>query len=258
MRRFFLLFTMAIMANFGVLVAQKTNDVEQQINDIKLNGDYIYAESTDADWNSALAKAKNMLANNIEEWFKRENPDSNIEGLLTKSQKHMLEIKARRGKYFRAFVYVQKNNILSYTGSDAVIMIPINSSDSASSAKPTTVISHDEKPDVIIEDDKKEVVRPAETSLKLSPREKELADFNKFNQIEDYIRSRYATNMLKGYGQNADIPESLECYLLVYNRSGDIIAHLHKVGGTYTDFVSGEVVPIRRYQDNEVIWLQFK
>ena len=185
-----------------------------------------------------------------------------------------------RGRFYRAFLYVKKDDVMAYSGSDTVIMIPMSKTSSTTKGEePQTVVAPEKKPEVVIEEQSKDATKVIETDkagqqpipevsadsvgirtvMQLSQREKELMDLKEFNQIEDYIRWRYSSNILKGYGQNRDIPENLDCYLIVYERSsGKIIAHLHKVGNTFTNLDSGKIEPITSYQDKGIVWLQFK
>ncbi len=261
-------------------------NVTKQINEIKRNADYIYAESTDENWNTALENAKILLAEQVEHWIATESDYKDVEGCLAKASEHVLEMKATRGQFFRAFVYVKKSDVVPYSNADKVMMIPVNKSASQkveSSSPPSQPVVAEKESEPVVEVKSEPVFEvesePVHTSVPMIPelddsssfenseatastpltmREKELIVIDRFAMIEGYVKEKRASGALVGYGKYETMPRDKECYLLVYDRSGIIAAHLHCNGKVCTNLITGEADQISNYKGCGAFWLQFK
>ena len=109
-------------------ICAQTNDsaqAMQQINAIKKNTDYVYAEATSPTWENAYDNAKSLLAINMEEWIKSCKGVEDVQGVIARAGNNILQVRSQRGKLFRAFLYVKKSDIIVFTDTKDVLVVPI-------------------------------------------------------------------------------------------------------------------------------------
>lgn len=109
------LFSMSLMADDDIAKATK------QINSIKSSKKYLYAESTTADWQESYNNAKAILDQRIVDWLQSEKVSGDSNGYIAKASNNILEVKTMRGSLYRAFVYVKKSDIMTYSENDDII-----------------------------------------------------------------------------------------------------------------------------------------
>ena len=108
-----LLFIIGI-AIFNLLIckAQTAADVAKIINKVKRDTMFIYAEATMKDLNEAYNGARAILEMKVGDWVREQHPSEGIEVCIVKAKEHFLQLETRRGDFYRAFVYVRKNDIM--------------------------------------------------------------------------------------------------------------------------------------------------
>ena len=103
-----------------------TATATKQINSIKMSSDYIFAESTATTEQEAKDNARLLLEVNIEEWIKSKQSDAkDIQGYVAKAGNSILEVKTTRGNRFRVFLYVRKNDIMTFSDATEIIAAPM-------------------------------------------------------------------------------------------------------------------------------------
>lgn len=265
------LFCILLFICSNVMSQTETMSVVQQINQIKRSPDeYIYAEGTSKNWEEALDNAKTLLATYIEVWAKSVSLDDDVEGYITKSNEHLFEIKAMRGQLYRAFVYVKKKDMIPYTQSDKLIIVPVQQ-ESEVKVSLVTIDSNedggvDSKPD-FSEDDSNEPIQSdadqtetpiANNSYLPTIEEQRILQVKQANQINEFIRQMQAENRIASYGKYNNMPNDQDCYLLVYDKDGNLPAHLHKINGYYFNMNTATTDNITNYKGCGAFWFILK
>ena len=139
-------------------------NVAQDINKLKRDTMYIYAEATMKDLNEAYNGARAILEMKVGEWVRAQHPAEGIELCIVKAKEHFVQLETRRGDFFRAFVYVKKSDILPVADTSEVTVFEV-----APAAKPNQI---ETKPAIIVEESPVEVEKAPE--LELTSEEKQM------------------------------------------------------------------------------------
>ena len=198
-------------------------DTLDDINAIKRDTSFIYAESTMKDVLEAHTGAQALLQLKIIEWLRFNHPELDSESLVTNSKEKWFSLLTKRGAYNRLFVYVNKRDI-----------VPIK-----------------EEPEPVFEE---------EQILPLTPEEETMAvSIVRFENIEPYVKGLKADGQLKAYGKYASLPQDDSCYMFVYNREGNIEAVLRQTeDGKHFNLRTMKEDNVHNYKNCGAIWLQFK
>lgn len=102
-----------IMAVVCAMAGIAQESPSKQINKIKRDGRYLYAESTKATEEGALADAKEMLGFYIDEYVASKKKLQEANSVIVKDLQSKIDcIQMKRGTMIRAFVYVKKSDII--------------------------------------------------------------------------------------------------------------------------------------------------
>ena len=216
--------------------AQVTDSVDplNDINAIKRDTSYIYAEATMKDAVEAQSGARAILELKIYDWLRNKYPEVNSDSLVLNSKDKWFDLVTSRGEYNRAFVYVDKRGVLP------VVEKP----------EPVESDSVADDPVTIMED----FLR-----LELTDDEETMAGVYDFGSIEPYIKGLKENQRLKAYGKYASLPEEALCYLFVYNRDGNVVAVLRQAeDGSYFNLREKKDDNVRNYKNCGAIWFQLK
>lgn len=197
------------------------------INAIKRDSLYIYAESTRMDPVEAQSDAKAILELKVSEWVRNYYPAEDVDSCVARAKDNWADIYSLRGKYSRVLAYVKKSEV-----------VPL------AEEKPIT----EEQPQVI------EPARP-----ELSQEEKELAEIMEFSSIEPYIKNLKSEGHVSAYGKYASLPQDALCYIFVYNREGNVVAALRQSDDNqYLNLRTLLSDDVRNYKNCGAIWFQLK
>lgn len=218
-------------------------EVAKQINAIKMNKDYITAESTAETSDKAYENARALLEVNIEEWIKSTKTTEDIQGFIAKSGNSFLELKTMRGNRFRTFLYVKKSDIMTFKEPADIIVAPIQADNPQQTivvAPPTEHVSQQST-------ETEKVYQPNEE-------EKRMLLVEKSSLIQQFIKQN--ANIV-AYGKFKDLPQSGDCYLFVYNREGGVSAVLFRTTTGYINVKSGNLDDIENYKGCGAIWFRY-
>lgn len=112
MKKTFLLCLCLMVIAFGHAQVFDRVDSQSDINAIKRDTSFIYAEATMKDAVEAQSGARALLELKICEWLRSKHPKLNADSLVSVSRVHWLDLVSRRGNYSRAFVYVNKQVVV--------------------------------------------------------------------------------------------------------------------------------------------------
>ncbi len=267
MRRY--IFTFLLCIGFGNNTFSQdlsTQEAIKNINKIKMDSKYLYAESTTKDWEEAYENAKTVLGVTISEWVKENSGiNKDVELLVAKSKDHILSIKTRRGELYRSFVYVKKSDIIPIADErelmivkmekepeEPIAMVPVSEKveppkdEDNSSEELVTVVdlkTHDPEPVLI---------------ATLSKEEEQMLQIHSLDEAEIFVNRLKSDNKMKGYGKYKTMPVNENCYLIVYNPQGEIPAVLKKDGNNHFNLNTRQADSISKYEGCGAIWIQLK
>ena len=93
----------ALLLAFVSAEAQEV-DPQSNINAIKRDTSFIYAESTMMDAVEALSGARAILEMKLHEWLRNNYPDEKADVLVSESKEKWLSLLTKRGKYNRLLI----------------------------------------------------------------------------------------------------------------------------------------------------------
>ena len=222
MKKTFLLWVYLFISAPGQ--AQSINGVDSlnNINAIKRDTSYIYAEATMKDAIESQSSARAILELKLGEWLRNKYPSLNADSLVNLSKESWHDLVTRRGKYKRVFVFVSKDSVLPVV----------------------------EKPEPV----KEEPPMP-----ELTADEERMAQIHRFISIEPFINDLKDEGRLKAYGKYASLPEDDPCYLFVYNKEGEVVAVLRQAeDGSHFNLREKKDCNLRSYKNCGAIWFQLK
>ena len=193
-----LILSLSLVAQQDVLV--------RQIGKIKRDANYIYAEATMKNQKEALEGAKAILEVKVSDWIHQQTTE-NVDVCIAKAKDHCFEVQTMRGDYYRAFVYVNKQDILPVTDKKEVVVFQVdNSTLQKSSAE---VISED-------------TPSPSIEVISLTAEEEKMKSITSFYEIKPYIESLKKAGRLDTYGKYSTMPQDGNCHLFVYDKQGKV------------------------------------
>ena len=225
--------------------AQTNADVVQNINKVKRDTMYIYAEATCNNIDTANYNARALLEMKVGEWVRNQHPNEGIEVCIVKAKEHFLQLETRRGSLYRAFVYVGKNDILPVSDKSEVAVFEVQTDSESSLTTSEDVISEDapiEKPSTIV----------------LSPDEKRMLALKNLSDLNAYVKELRDAHRLNGYGKYSTMPKDKDCYIFVCNEHGTVIASFrHQSDNTCINLSTLQIDKVENYH-NGAIWFQIK
>ena len=229
--------------------AQTIADVTKNINKVKRDTMYIYAEATMKDLNEAYNGARAILEMKVGDWVRNQHPDEGIELCIVKAKEHFVQLETRRGDFYRAFVYVRKSDIMPVADKSEVTVLEV--APVKQSNQPIA------QPAIIIEGEAPVQIEKAPT-LELTPEEKQMKLVRSFYDVEPYIKGLKSKGLLKEYGKYATMPTNEDCHLFVYDKQGNISALLRKNGHTQYNLNTLKEDNVKNYKNCGAIWFQLK
>lgn len=198
--------------------AQSDNTSIMIIN-IKRDTTYLYAESTMKDKDLAFRSAHTLLEMKVKDRLGTLCESDSVARYVARAEENCKELVARRGDYWRAFVYIKKSDILPVDSSHLVTQNQI---------------------------------------IQLTADEKKMTSISRFSDIEPYIKSLKAESRVKAYGKYATMPKDELCHVFIYNHQGDIKAVLRVLPDSQLNLQTLQQDNIKNYKNHGAFWLQLK
>lgn len=285
-----LLAVIAFMLCFSASFAQ-TDNVQKDINSVKRDTAYIYAEATMKKIEDAIEGAKAVLELQVAEWLKSQGM-SGMETCVTKAKENMMTLQTKRGNFHRAFLYVKKSDIITFASESNVLVMKLSDGKSkkdnkvskttkpakpTAPAKPSTPVADDDtymtpkketasKPQKVKkEKEQKEemasVVQPINDGLN-STAERQMKNVANVSDIKPLILSWVDSEKVapNNYGQTSTLPTSGDFHAFVYDRRGNVVAALrHKDGKTFNlNTLEADDMANYKGKGYGVFWVRFK
>ena len=230
--------------------AQAAADVAKSINSVKRDTMCIFAEATTKDLNEAYSGARAILEMKVGEWVRRQQPDEDIEVCIVKAKDHFVQLQTQRGDFYRAFVYVRKTDIMPVADKSEVAVFAVAPIKEAGQPETT--------PAIISEDAPIETIEEAKPLIELTSDEKQMTAVKRFSEVEPYIKGLQGQGRMKKYGKYATMPNAEDCHIFVYDKQGNILAHLRKAGSAQYNLNTLKEDDVKGYKNCGAIWFQLK
>lgn len=244
-KRLLFVITVAI-TGLSICKAQTAAEVAKNINKVKRDTMYIYAESTTKDLSEAYNNARALLEMQVGDWVRKQNPKDGVEVCIVKAKDHLMQLDTRRGELYRAFVYVKKSDIMPVTDKSEVTVFQVAPNTHSELPDPQTAIIIEETPVV-------------ETPMmELTSEEKKMKMIRSFYEVEPYIKGLKSQNRLNAYGKYATMPTDEDFHLFVYDKQGNISALIRKSGNTQYNLNTLKEDNVKNYKNCGAIWFQLK
>lgn len=210
--------------------SKEVADAVKQINSIKSDSKYLYAESTTKDWNQAYEDAKALLLVEIDNWVKSQNKkNDDVKGYVARIENNFMEVKTRRGNLFRVFVYIKKKNIMTYNED---VEVTVNSLDNSEQAAPSNneleskveevndvleepIQVKNEAPEVskdsVVEKVPEEVQKP---QYVLNADDEKLLVLKETSKLQEFLKENAAK-----YGKMSQMPKQQDCYVILFTEN---------------------------------------
>lgn len=195
---FFMAFSLSCLA--GVVHADNNDDIKKQINQIKKNNQYIYAEVTAETETEAKDLAEEILYSEINEWVAQQKKLRKSPNIVINNKKELwTSVSLPRGNMFRSFLYVKKSDIIPADNATIIENEP------AADTKQKEVEKNEKAvPDLVLE----------------------IADYTDYAVLAQKITSLKQTGMITDYGRYASLEDKDSYYMAVYNVNGKVVAVL--------------------------------
>lgn len=200
---------------------QAQADAMKQINEIKLNNNYIWAEGTSSkSKKDALENALAVLKFEIQSWL-NQSGQKDLAAVAMTSQNQYMKIETERRKIHRAFIYVPKSQIMPIGKDEKVVVVE------RQEAKPKKEKIVEEKPE--LESKVEEIYIPTDI-------EQEMLNVKRSSEMEVFI-NRYKINQT---GKYRDRPKDGSYYIFIFNREGNVPACLKVVDSNIINVTTGK------------------
>jgi len=220
-------FSLALLCTYPLHAQdQATAEALERINNIKLDGNYIWAEGTSAkSKKDALENAQAVLQFEIQNWLS-EPEQNNVAGVAIPTSDQYLKIETERKKIHRAFVYVKKEQIMPYRKNEKVVVVE----------------RKEEKPEKAKK--KQELVSTVEPVYTPSDFERDMLSVKHSSEMEEFINRHHISQT----GKYKTRPQTGSYYIFIYNREGNVPACLKISDGNVVNVETGKPDGFENYK----------
>lgn len=179
------------------LLADQTDEVKKEINRIKKSTQYIYAESTAPTEADARNYAEQKLYDEVNAWVATQKKMQKSTNLVVNNKKELWTTLSmpRGNNMFRSFIYVKKSDIIP---TENAVIISNNSlpavEESISASLPEAVTT--------------------------------IAACTEYSVMAAKIKTLKEEGKIKDYARYAALNNPDNCYLVIYNKEGKVVAVL--------------------------------
>lgn len=261
-----------LLGSFGLLaMAQQTEaEIKARINKIKRSKSYLSAEATMKTEEEAKAVALELLVGEINDWVASKGKSDEVQQIVLQDiNSNTQQLDMKRGIQSRVFVYVKKKDIVLIYGEGQLVLNdeelqPLSAIASQGSNEAQETPAETEEPatqtPVAEKQPAAEEAAPDEqpATEPAAPQE-ELSPLQCIQQTQTMTAMKPVFAKLKGEGRitygsykGGELKEN--CYLLFYDRAGNIKAVVKKSGDTMTDTQNGAAVTLTSFSGMGAYW----
>lgn len=241
--------------------------IKREINNIKRDTTYIYGEATLANKDDAFEMAKDQLYINIEIWVKSILPNQEMTSVAAKKiDNYCQQLSLMRGNQYRAFVYVNKDDIYALLPVNRIAIISDKKGqlETPSTEMVSDIVSQLDIPQTDNEQNHTPQLSDFVTTKNL-PDKDLLTELFKASTLSDakallnseYYRDRYFYGNVRSSRDGRFIKEN-NAMLLIFNHSDKCIRAIVKIENTsssITNLKTGDCDNLAYYPDCDAIWI---
>lgn len=287
------LFLFPLLAFQFPAAAQSPEEAQKEINAIKKDSNYLWAmgtSTTSAD--EASYTSRELLGQEVKEWLADKNfEEEKIAGCVVKSKECSSEIPTQRAKIYRSFTYVRKSDVLTFTGSDDLLLIEIlegslrkaTQTEERRMAEAVETVSsqiqekEDESEKSLVPVIQSATTQPEGTAseatswtetqkkfqsvdnLQLSMEEKRMLYMTSFDEVNTYVTKKKNAGKLASFGKNGTIPSGKNYHACVFDtKSGNVVCWLRAEPTRLINLTTKSTDDIRGYEHYGIIWFVLK
>ena len=269
------LFTLVVSLLLAVTTfAQESTS--KQINKIKRDSDFLYAEATMETAEEALSVARELLMQQVQEYIGEKEKLSQAKDVLVKNVNAKSEsISMMRGPMFRMFVYVKKSDIEAVKNVTA-----INTATNTTTVvveQPVPPVPAPEKPVEVVEQEVVEVVEEpvaeeeavevvenqgeavTDTGLPAWQQQaiSDLLDCADATAVKAMLNRMKAEYKVKKYGTPNNCPNANEAFWVFFNTDGSVNTVLGAGATDRISFRDMQLTTLEKYKGMNALWFNF-
>lgn len=264
MKQFKFAFTLMFLFLFLSASLWAQEDQTNQINQIKRNSEYIYADKSDETKDGAVDLAKTILEIEVDRVMSEENITVSKSVVKENLAKHTHKIEVMRGGLFRAFLYISKAEAFSGGASQAA-PAPVAAVDEAPQPLPEAPVIQEVKaqPTATVVPAEPEKTAPAAAPVERAVAGNtgnsvldEMIGYTTVQSIQPFLEKKKQEGSIM-YGKMQSLSNAENAYLIVYSKAGVIEAILGKGKDTRYNYLTGKNDDkLSDYPDKGVVWVQ--
>lgn len=263
-----------LLGSFGLLaMAQQTEaEIKAQINKIKRSKSYLSAEATMKTEEEAKAVALELLVGEINDWVESKGKKDEVQQIVLQDiNSNTQQMDMKRGSQSRVFVYVKKKDIVLIYGEGQLVLndeelqpLSAIASQGSNAAQETPAATEEPATQTPVAEEQPaaEEAAPApdeQPAAEPAAPQEELSPLQRIQQAQTMTAMKSVFAKLKGEGRitygaykGGELKEN--CYLLFYDRAGNIKAVVKKSGDTMTDTQNGAAVTLTSFSGMGAYW----
>lgn len=204
----------------------------ERINEVKLNDSYIWAEGTSSkSKKDALENALAVLKFEIQSWL-NQSGQKELTAVAIPSNNQYMKIETERRKIHRAFIYVDKKQIMGIEPGEKIIVVE----------RP--------KPKQTEVEEKSLPVSTIEAIYVPTEEEQDMLSVKRSSEMEVFINR----HRIKQTGMYRDRPQTGSYYIFIFNREGNVPACLKVANAAITNVATGKVDSFDNYKGCGGLW----
>lgn len=220
----------------SILAQNTVDEKKREINAIKKNSDYIYAEATMADQQAAIDLAKEILYQNVNEWVAKQKKFASASNLITVNTNYSVEdMTLPRGNWYRAFMYVKKSDIIP-AGNVSVMKIAQKESEMKKDVSMVPTVKSASSEDIV---------------------KNQLLECRNTGQLSTLLKNLKAEGKVSDYRKLNDLASPETYIIAIFSKEGVIRAILSE-GAERTNLKTGRPDQISNYKGNGAIGIKIK
>ena len=238
-------FLLSILILSAALTACAMDQRLEDINAVKRDTAYLYAEATMKTQAEAAKVANELLQEEIIRWStEQQHPIDSLKAIQMSLQADTMVM--RRAEMFRVFTYIKKEQILP--GPQKEKQVEKDEMAEAVEPRDSTLLNDDVKQILF-----RRFIPPKDHSVL-----KKILGAKNFFELKDIMEPLKKSGEITAYGKYATIQNPQDCYLIIYDPAGNICALLDKGGDPRKNLKTGKKETIQHYRGCGAIWFTLK
>lgn len=244
---------------FGV-TALAQESPSKQINQIKRNNSYLYAEATMETADEALSLARELLIQQVQEYISEKHKLSQAKDVLVKNINAKSEsLSMMRGTMYRIFVYVKKNDIEAIDNVTAINTETNTTQVVVEQPLPPTPAPKEPTQVSEIKNSTTQGEPVTETGLPTWQQQaiEEFLQCTDMSAVKAKLNRMKAEYKIKKYGTASNCPNANEAYWILFNADGSVNTVLGTGISDRINFRNMTYTVLDNYKGMDALWFNF-